>query len=325
MIFFSVLLAFIIEQSYSLSPRNPVSGLLQFHVKTVVKYFDKSKFKNSLFLWIIVVLPWILIISLIYFLLYKISFLFVLVWNVIVIYFTLGFGKFNCYITNIHSALKNSDINQAREILNKWTGIDTSNMPVIGVVRYTLIYTIIASHRNLFGIFFLFASPVGISGVVLYRISEYLACNSSSYLDNDSIATSFSKFSHRVFFIIDWIPVRLTSLGFAIVGNFEDAIYEWRNYAHRWSDSNIGVLLTACSGALGTKLIRDTTLFEPSNILENTLEIDNNGTLNKDNSQVDNSISYVINILQDVINLVGRSVVLWATLLLMLTIASYIS
>ena len=33
--------------------------------------------------------------------------------------------------------------------------------------------------------------------------------------------------------LLDWIPVRLTALSFAIVGDFEDAVACWRTQAHR--------------------------------------------------------------------------------------------
>ena len=48
---------------------------------------------------------------------------------------------------------------------------------------------------------------------------------------------------------IDWIPARLTASAFAVVGNFEDAIYAWRNFANRWEDEAAGIILAAGGGA----------------------------------------------------------------------------
>ncbi|MDU0811000.1 MAG: CobD/CbiB family protein [Burkholderia sp.] len=326
MTFFSVLFAFIVEQSRSFSLRNPIPILLQLHVKSIERYFDKSNLRGNIFFWIAIVLPWISIVSLIYFFLYKINSFLGLIWNIVIIYFTLEFRQFSKNFSDIHLSLNNADIQQAREILNKWIEIDTNNMPVIEIVRYTLINGIIKSHRHLFGILFWFTSPIGAAGAILYRISEYLARNSllSSIVDN-SVSMSFSIFANRIFFLIDWVPARLTSLSFAIVGNFEDAIYSWRNYANRWSDSNIGVLLTACSGALSTQLIR-TMLFEPLSFLENIPEIDADSIKDRSNFiPVDRNKSYTTIALQAAINLVWRAVILWMALLFILTIFSCIS
>jgi adenosylcobinamide-phosphate synthase len=43
-------------------------------------------------------------------------------------------------------------------------------------------------------------------------------------------------------------------MSFAIVGNFEDAVYAWRNFATHWENKNTGVLLSAGGGAQGVQL-----------------------------------------------------------------------
>jgi len=58
--------------------------------------------------------------------------------------------------------------------------------------------------------------------------------------------------------LLDWIPVRLTALSFAIVGDFEDAIYCWRTQAKSWATQeggvHAGILLASGAGALGVML-----------------------------------------------------------------------
>ena len=46
----------------------------------------------------------------------------------------------------------------------------------------------------------------------------------------------------------------LTALTFAVVGNFEDAVYCWRSQALAWSTRTQGVILAAGAGALGVRL-----------------------------------------------------------------------
>lgn len=153
MTFFSVLLALIIEQVRALSPSNPVFALFQSHAESAAHGFDAGKKKHGVLAWLVVVLPWVLAVGLVYFLLYKVSFVLAFLWNVVVVYFTLGFRQFSHYFTDIHLALNNDDVPRARDILREWTGIDTVDMPVGEIVRHTLIHAVVASHRHVFGVF----------------------------------------------------------------------------------------------------------------------------------------------------------------------------
>jgi cobalamin biosynthesis protein CobD/CbiB len=128
MTFFSVLLALIIEQVRALSPNNPVSALLQYHAESAAHGFDAGKPKHGLLAWLVVVVPWTLAVALVYYVLYHINFVLAFLWNVVIVYFTLGFRQFSHYFTDIHLALNNDDVPRAREILNEWTGLDTVDM-----------------------------------------------------------------------------------------------------------------------------------------------------------------------------------------------------
>ena len=73
----------------------------------------------------------------------------------------------------------------------------------------------------------------------------------------------FGNFARRTFYYLDWLPVRLVAMTFAIVGNFEDTTYCWRTQAARWAEaegpivghpSGAGVLLASGAGALGVRL-----------------------------------------------------------------------
>ncbi|MEX3612169.1 MAG: CobD/CbiB family protein [Burkholderia sp.] len=312
MTFFSVLLALIIEQVRALSPGNPVFALFQFYAETAAHGFDAGKKKHGVLAWLVVVVPWVLAVALVYYLLFKLSFAFAFVWNVVVVCFTLGFRQFSHYFTDIHLALNDDDVPRAREVLAEWTGLDTVDMPVGEIVRHTLIYAVVASHRHVFGVFFWFVLPFGPAGAVLYRITEYLSRSWS--LPTDDRTEAFLNFAQRAFFVIDWIPSRLTALGFAIVGNFEDAIYAWRNHTRQWPDSNDGVLLASGSGALGARLAGP--LAEPSSV--DALSVGNSGPLSVGDDCTPRT-------LQSAVGLVWRAVVLWMILLLMLTLAVWVS
>ena len=48
--------------------------------------------------------------------------------------------------------------------------------------------------------------------------------------------------------------MRLTAIAFAVVGDFEDAVYCWRAQAASWADPRIGIVLAAGAGAMGVRL-----------------------------------------------------------------------
>jgi len=313
MTFFSILFALILEQVRALSLRNPVSTLLRHHAAVVRHSFDvDGAIKRSALAWLAVALPWALAVGLVYYLLYRIHVVFAFAWNVVVVYFTLGFRQFSHYFTDIQFALNNNDILRAREILNQWTGIDTAAMPVSEIVRHTLKHAVIASHRHVFGVFFWFLVPLGPAGAVLYRVSEYLARLWSEPSTVHERHTSLASFAQQAFFILDWIPARLTAFGFAIVGNFEDALYAWRKEARRPGDTNDTVLLAAGSGALGARL--QGAYAEPLSI--DALAIDERP------ASVGEECAPAM--LQSAIGLGWRAMVLWMLLLLMLTIAVWV-
>jgi len=111
-----------------------------------------------------------------------------------------------------------------------------------------------------FGVFFWFVvvSTLGLgpAGAVLYRLAElasrYWAFKSRTV--GAPINERLLDLSQRLFRLMDYVPARLTAFGFAVVGNFEEAVSSWRRDAALWQHSNEGVILAAAAGAVGVQL-----------------------------------------------------------------------
>jgi adenosylcobinamide-phosphate synthase len=82
--------------------------------------------------------------------------------------------------------------------------------------------------------------------------SRYWAFRSKS-LDTP-INENLMALSQRLFSLIDHVPARLTAFGFAVVGNFEEAVSGWRRDAGLWKHANEGIILAAAAGAVGVQL-----------------------------------------------------------------------
>jgi cobalamin biosynthesis protein CobD/CbiB len=54
--------------------------------------------------------------------------------------------------------------------------------------------------------------------------------------------------------VIDWVPQRVTGFVFAVVGNFEDALFCWRAQAASWVRPEEGIVLASGAGAIGVRL-----------------------------------------------------------------------
>ena len=155
-------------------------------------------------------------------------------WNIVIAYLFFGFRQFSHSFTLVHEAIEAHDLPAARTALGEWYGpdLDTAHLTETQVISLALERAIIGSHRHVFGVLFWFMMPMGPAGVVLYRLADIAAQRWSERGD-----FNLREAAHHFFFVLDWIPSRITAMGFAIVGNFEGAVYAWRYLTQKWPDS----------------------------------------------------------------------------------------
>ena len=317
MTFLSILLALLAEQFQPLRADNPAYTAIKGFGLRMESWFNAGNANDGRLAWALTVAALMLPTILVYWLCARISPLLALAWNVAILYLTLGFRHYSHYFTSIQLALNAGDEAAARRLLAQWTRTDTSGLDVADIARLAVEKALVTTHRNVFGVFFWFLLPLGPAGAVLYRVTEYLAraWNEPDDLRNEA----FGLFAARAFYWIDWMPVRLTAVAFAIVGNFEDAIYAWRNFAARWQDEAVGIILSAGSGAMGVRLgtAAQTTAdsFLPDAVLLDAGGGDAEGPLGEEASA---------RALQSTVGLVWRALLLWMLLLLLLSTAVWL-
>jgi adenosylcobinamide-phosphate synthase len=176
-----------------------------------------------------------------------------LAWNVLVLYLLVGFRHFSHAFSAIVEALKAGDAIAARRRLAAWRGSDASAVGAEEIPKLAIEQGLEDSYCHVFGILFWFLVLPGPAGAVLYRATVLLA----SEWQGDELTplghqlSAFGAPVRRLLHWLDWIPVRLTAATFAVVGDFEDAIYCWRTQSGQWPSLNDGILLASGAGALG--------------------------------------------------------------------------
>jgi adenosylcobinamide-phosphate synthase len=171
--------------------------------------------------------------------------------SIAVLYLTTGFRQFSHYYTDINLALRMDELDRARRLISEWRGLPADALSSEEVARLAIEEALTASHRHVFAPLFWFV-VLGPAGALLYRLTRHF-CFRWAFRDPKDYGR-FGDFSQRAFAVVDWLPLRLTAAAFAVVGDFEDAVYCWRTQAERWPDIETGILLASGAGALGVRL-----------------------------------------------------------------------
>lgn len=306
---FALIVALLLEQLHPLASRKHLHGWLAAYVNFFQQHFNAGEHRHGKTAWLLAVLPLLAgVITLFLFFYHAAHPIFAWVFNVLVLYLTMGFRQFSHYFTDIHQALRENKLEEARNILSRWSGMPAHEFDTEEIARITIEQALIASHRNVYGVivWFVMFSVLGLggaAGALLYRLGQFLRTRWGAE-DNGE----FGSFAQRAFYVLEWLPIRLTAMTFAIVGNFEDTVYCWRTQAASWPDPEIGILLSSGAGALGVHLGMP--------VPQGGLPFDRPELGTGDDADVD--------FMQSAVGLVWRSVVFWIILLLLLTLASFL-
>ena len=247
MSFFAIVIALLIEQWPALGERKGLLPALSRWAIWVERNFNGGEPRHGIIAWLIAVVPAMLIAIVLHGLLGKASFLLALAFDVVVLYYTIGFRHYSHFFTDIQLAIKTGEIDRARELISAWRGEATVARSREEVIRLTIEEALVGAHRQVFGALLWYILLPGPSGAILYRLACFLNQRWGGL-------GTFGRFAGKAYGLIDWPAVRLTAVVFAVVGDFEDAVYCWRTQARGWPEPNAGVVLAAGAGAMGVTL-----------------------------------------------------------------------
>ncbi|HVZ46285.1 MAG TPA: CobD/CbiB family protein [Ramlibacter sp.] len=328
MSFFAILFALLIEQVRPLARGNPIHASLRAWARWASRNFDAGKPHHGWVAWAVATIGPSLAVLGVYWALTLAPFGWPLamLWNIAILYVTLGFRQFSHHFTAIRDALDTGDEQKARQLLAEWQQVDASELPRSEIVRHVIEYSVLAAHRHVFGVlaWFSILSGFGLGpfGAVLYRMAEFVHryWRYRSSTQQQPASESLQSAAARAWHAIDWLPARLTAIAFAVVGSFEEAIDAWRQYAQRFPNDNDGVILAATSGAVNVRLGGEALkpMFAPhmsQGFQANAAAEAMMGTESTAGREA--QVAH----LRSIVGLVWRSVVLWMVLLALLTLA----
>jgi adenosylcobinamide-phosphate synthase len=268
--------------------------------------------------------------------------------HVAVLYHTVGFRQFSHPFSEFNEAMQLGEVERARQLLRDWLrDSDTSLRPDAAessaeagdavakvdiaseseLCRIAIAHALLAAHRHVFGPLLWYLLLPGAIGPVMFRLADHLArvwgvrTNQSAAAPVPGSPDLLSRLARTAFTLIDWLPLRLSAAGFAIVGNFEDAMYCWRAaLAVPEPERQRSVILGAGSGALGVQLADDrlAAMWSKAADTGNPDSAGNTGKFDWIGEPADPVA------LKSAVGMVWRAVILWVSIFALLTIASHV-
>lgn len=314
MAWLALLATLALEQAFALPPNNPVYGMAHLVSDSAMRQFNAGRRRHGVYAWLVLVGIAAAGCCVAFYAARSIHWALAWAFDVAVLYVTFGFRQFSHPLTQMQAAIEAGDVAGARQLLSELKqrsdpSFRASDLPPGEIARQAVEYGILQAHRHVFGVLFWFVLLPGPTGAVVYRLAEFIArrwnlrpAAGATGLPPDR----FGEFAARAFEIIDWLPARLSALGFAIVGDFEGAVDCWRRVGAdgREPVGSRVVLLASAGGALGFRVMPESEAvrwFESPGA-------DSTGLREPDTAGM-----------RSAVGLVWRALVLWMLLLLLLT------
>ena len=150
-----------------------------------------------------------------------------LAFAVLVVFFSLGPRDLGNEVTEYRAAIDRNDTETARAVLIEMSEAQNPRVSDIDVVEEAIF---VQSVNRMFGVMFWFVA-LGPVGAWLFRISDMLRRRAAfESLRDPGIDTVVFPGIEAAFGILKWIPARLTMLGFALCGSFDDAANCWKRH-----------------------------------------------------------------------------------------------
>jgi adenosylcobinamide-phosphate synthase len=246
----SVIAALLLEHYREFPGRKQVYALLFRHADYVKQKIDLGERLSGFVAWCAASLPGLALAVIASSLFYSASVFFAWLLALGVFYLFVEFRPTMRRLEVIRRALRHDHLAEAQTALSVWCSDVAAGSDANQIARLAIEHALRGVYHGVFALAFWFAVLPGPSGVILYASTYALAAHWGAVA---GASYSGARFARTALEWVDWIPLRLTALSFAVVGNFEDALYCWRSQAGALGEGE-AVVLASGAGALGVRL-----------------------------------------------------------------------
>jgi cobalamin biosynthesis protein CobD/CbiB len=248
----SLVLALLAQHVYPPAPRPPLVRLYGRACLAIRQQLDAGDRNSGMFGWLVLMAVLLVPMALLTALAARIHPAALILLDVAVLYGSLRFLGTTRRLSEIEKALRAGDAAAALSTLGDWQGQGLDAADGGAVARVAAEHGLREAHQGTFALLFWFLVLPGPIGVVMYAAALRAARSWEHRVDAHE--RDFGWFAARAFAALDWIPQRVSAFAFAVVGDFEDALFCWRTQAATWKRPEEAVVLAAGAGALKVRL-----------------------------------------------------------------------
>ena len=252
MSFLALAIALLAQHAWPMKGRSPLLALYGRLAVSTAKRLDAGDRNSGTFAWLALMAVALVPTALAAVIAERIHPALLLALDAAILYASLRFLQATARLAAIQRMLRESEVVAAAQHLAEWLGEPVDSEDPGAVARLAAEHALREAHSGAFAPLFWFLVLPGPLGLVLYPLARRAARTWER--PGESGQRDFGWFAARAFHFIDWIPQRLTAFTFAVVGNFEDALFCWRSQAATWIDPDEGIVLASGAGALGVRL-----------------------------------------------------------------------
>lgn len=247
----ALIAAFLLDRLRPLPRRHAAVAMFRSYAAFLAEQLPGRERYQALAAWLIAIVPVLAVAWGVHQLLGEASGALAWLWDVLVLYATLGYQRGVDAFAAVEDALARRDDAQARARLAEWRGEAADELTAEETARLAIEQALLSAHRGAFAIVAAYVLLPGPVGPLLYRLAELLQ---EAWGAAHPQGAPLRRLSAQAFGIVDWVPARLTGGSFAVVGDFEDAAYCWNSQASHWLEPGDGIVLASGAGAIGVRL-----------------------------------------------------------------------